>query len=76
MSLTEKISFSDLYSFIIDSTSFQHGFKGVVNGFETARQQNQMDVEANVEADGSGLKEQMRIPRKMIKLSLFHHTTK
>ena len=29
---------------------FQHGFKGVANGFDIALQQNRMDVEANVEA--------------------------
>ena len=35
---------------------FQHGFKGVTNGFDIALQQNRMDVEANVEAVCSGLK--------------------
>ena len=35
---------------------FQHGFKGVANGFDIALQQNRMDVEANVEGVCSGLK--------------------
>ena len=35
---------------------FQHGFKGVANGFDITLQQNRMDVETNVEAVYSGLK--------------------
>ena len=44
-----------LNSLNIDSTSIQHGFKGVANGFDIALQQNRMDVEVNVEAVCSGL---------------------
>ena len=53
----EQILKQSLNAFYFDSTSFNAVSSGVENGFNIALQQNRMDVEANVEAVCSGLKQ-------------------